>query len=712
MKKMASIFVFMFFLFFTSCFSEFPSGENEEFFSESLMNEIINVSKEARSLLEKNGFVVTPGKEKEIFDIYKKCKENNQPIYITTDAILHTSHIFFDYLLRILEIEKTYDLLNKLTDRMLSLSIQQYDEAKNELVKETARLNIGFFLVAKKHFCPECEVGYGLNEIVSKEIKNIEDHEGFKFRELLHFIKNPSLNETPYAFEDYSQFTPRGHYTRNDLFKKYFRVMMWYGRIDFKLKPGGTEYSVEHGKKMTLQAILMTDALMSDEKAYRLWKQIYEPTVYFVGKTDDLSVEDYREILSKTFPSKGSVDKYGNEVRLSEFIESALRLYSSEILSGAAFAEEGGLSTTKGFRFMGQRFIPDSYIFQQLVYGITVRDKDKERLLEFRYKGTGNPFTMEIIERVGPVRAFPRGLDILAVLGSKRALEILETMGDTEYTDYGEQIKKLQEEFSIKSEDEWKQNLYWSWLYSLIPLIEEKEDRNQPEFMKNTAWKDKKIHTVLGSWTELRHDTILYAKQSYTLVARTTFQRPEMTYGYVEPYPEVYDRIGEMMRNLRHILISQNIAVSGVQEKIIEFEEFLKKLSLISEKELKGEELSEEEYQLIRNIGFTLESLKEFPRWIKEKIVSGTDERMDVIADVHTEPNTHKVLEEGVGSPFNIYVVIHDEKGRRVCRGAVFSYYEFKHPMRDRLTDEKWQEIGEKDERPPQPCWVKTFIAK
>ena len=32
--------------------------------------------------------------------------------------------------------------------------------------------------------------------------------------------------------------------------------------------------------------------------------------------------------------------------------------------------------------------------------------------------------------------------------------------------------------------------------------------------------------------------------------------------------------------------------------------------------------------------------------------------------------------------------------------------------MNDRLTDEKWQEMGEKRERPSQPNWVKTFIAE
>jgi len=82
-----------------------------------------------------------------------------------------------------------------------------------------------------------------------------------------------------------------------------------------------------------------------------------------------------------------------------------------------------------------------------------------------------------------------------------------------------------------------------------------------------------------------------------------------------------------------------------------------------------------------------------------------------LVADVHTDLNTKQVLEEGVGSPFNIFVIIKDKKGYRLCRGAVFSYYEFKHPLDDRLTDEKWQHMGREKKRPPQPAWTNSFIS-
>ena len=56
------------------------------------------------------------------------------------------------------------------------------------------------------------------------------------------------------------------------------------------------------------------------------------------------------------------------------------------------------LAKTKGMRFMGQRFVPDSYMFQNLV-SPTVG----------LYVGDGEPFTMKMTD-AGLARCFPRGL--------------------------------------------------------------------------------------------------------------------------------------------------------------------------------------------------------------------------------------------------------------------------------------------------------------
>jgi hypothetical protein len=66
--------------------------------------------------------------------------------------------------------------------------------------------------------------------------------------------------------------------------------------------------------------------------------------------------------------------------------------------------------------------------------------------------------------------------------------------------------------------------------------------------------------------------------------------------------------------------------------------------------------------------------------------------RMAMIADVHTDADARAVLEVATGKPLMMYVALNDgHGGKRIAIGFTYSYYEFAHPMSDRLTDEKWK---------------------
>ncbi|MBU4047186.1 DUF3160 domain-containing protein, partial [bacterium] len=197
-KTIKIYFLVLFLIFLLIASSVFSTENKKDLYS---LEDISNIrqfhfSGKSAELLKENGFVVTPAYYKEISDIYLECKDTNQPIFITTDAVLHTGHIFFDYLLRILEVEKLYDSAVELTDRMIKLSIKQYNEAEDKEVKEAAKLNIGFFAVAKRQFDTEYRAGYELEELVEQECGNIKNHKGLEFRELLTYIKTPSIYQT------------------------------------------------------------------------------------------------------------------------------------------------------------------------------------------------------------------------------------------------------------------------------------------------------------------------------------------------------------------------------------------------------------------------------------------------------------------------------------------------------------------------------------
>ena len=632
-----------------------------------------------KAALEANGFVVVPQGYEQIYAIYQQADEASIPAFVATDAVLHAFHILYDYALRLAEIEHFIADLETLNRAVLEAAETDY-AATSGPVQEAAYQNLAFFAVATKLLTPDADVPAPVRGVVEEELALIEAHEGISFSPIFGYR------------EDYSQYVPRGHYTRNENFERYFRAMMWYGRMAFHLvNPDAPEAA----RRETRGALLIVRALHQAD-VLGTWERIYEPTAFFVGTADDLTVHDYAAVAQEVYGGLPDPATLADEALLDEFIAAARQLRPPAIVGGYVTDQENPEEVTMGFRFMGQRFIPDSYMFQQLVY-----DKVKG------YQGDGTPFTMSP-SQAGPIRGFPRGLDVPAVLGSSRALEILTAEGDTDYDGYAEQLSKLQAEFAALPEEQWTSNLYWNWLYTLRPLLEVKGE-GYPYFMQSPAWTDKGLHTWLGSWTELRHDTILYAKQSYAVEATGMMPEPELTQGYVEPQPEVYARLAALTAQMQTGLSDRGLLGDEMAWKLEWMEELLLALKTISEKELRGEGLTDEEYATIRFIGDTLESLTTFSEEVEGQIASAADERMALIADVHTDPNTGQVLEEGVGDAFPIYVVVLVEGRQVVTLGSVFSYYEFKWPMDDRLTDEAWQEMAP---LPDRPAWTGSFIVE
>jgi hypothetical protein len=276
------------------------------------------------------------------------------------------------------------------------------------------------------------------------------------------------------------------------------------------------------------------------------------------------------------------------------------------------------------------------------------------------------------------------------------------------FLNYVEQMEFLWQAVENMSVSEWTHNLYYLWLYSLLPLLNDPGD-GYPMFMQSEAWVDKQLMTSLASWTELRHDTILYAKQSYTVVPTSIGPVEERVVGYIEPVPRVYARLATLCDMMIEGLTNRDISSERILNRLQYLHGFLLDLKTISEKELSGQLLTDDEVDLIEDSGDMLEYITSIDDF--EDLTSAADEEMAIVADVHTDPYLQEVLEEAVGNPMTIYVAVEIEGKIVLTRGGIFSYYEFMQPLDDRLTDEAWQEMLESGSAPSMPLWVGAFVS-
>jgi len=668
-------------------------------------SEKIFLDDSALKMLESNGFVVIENPygsaEEDITRMYSTLKDQEIPIFITTDSLLHLYHIQFDETLRQIEEQEFYDTLWETDLALLNASIEKYNSTVGE-EQEAAKRNAAYFAVALSLLQPKFsedtarQYQFEIPEFVIKDVEAelalIEAHQGFELSPIFKYQ------------EDYSQYAPRGHYTRSEKLQHYFKAFMWHGRMSMLLKEKliESEDPTKDARIQTIQASLIASQLQSEPELLEKWDRIYEVTAFYVGFSDDLGPYEYMEALDSVF---GNGKREFKNTTIEELKVKLAEFQGPKIYGGIGrcaveppFTPEKAdecLENTTGFRFMGQRFIPDSYVFSNLV-GVYTGKYTGE------FTENEKPFTL-VISEAGPVRGFPRGLDAMALLGSERAVYWLNELNDSNYEDYDVQYGKMDSEFSNFSAADWNRNLYWSWLYSLQPLLKD-YGSGYPTFMQTDAWQDKELSTSLASWTELRHDTILYAKQSYTMNL-TALAPPEekSVAGYVEPVPDFYARLLALTKMTNQGLDEMGVLDPISKSRLTNLEEVLSRLQEISEKELENKKLTDEDYEFIKNFGDQLEGT-----------IGDVDEKArktTVVADVHTDGNTETVLEEGIGYVDMLVVAYKLPDGRiLVGAGPVMSHYEFKQPMEARLTDEKWREMLETNP-PERNEWVSTYRA-
>ncbi len=612
---------------------------------------VFPISDAAKERLRANGFVVLPDQEIErLSSAYMRLFSEEQiSVFVTTDAALHLFHNVFDDLLA--ELEKTHLTadVQELVSALYAASAARYQAIPQTqtLGKAAARHNVLFFSVAYRLLDESFEPPDYVEPEASEYLQKVLDHATTEF----------------YPGDDYTQYEPRGHYAGDQDLERYFRTVKWLSRrifrIEDRLYPGDADVELT-------AAALLAQCITADPAIESKWQRVYDVTHQLAGPADSITPPMVAQALDNVFGEGFTLDMLEdatNRAALRSEFQRDIYPTSEIIPVPTQFPDQIPL---KYVQFLGERYLPDAEAMQETTFPDV------------------------------PNRFLPMGLDVMAsVLASERAEHWLADEM-TVHPQLATQIAALRAQFDEYGETSWTKSVYNGWLYSLRPLLKTMA-AGAPAFMQGTAWQDKELNTAFGSWTQLRHDFILYGKQTY--VPAPAAWGP----GLVEPVPATFERLANLCEQASDVLSGYGILPEIQGRSLRELESMLRTWQGYAQTVADGGWLSEQEQDDIHRVGMSLLHLFQDGWGVAEKSPL-------LVADVASDSTYFRVLHEGTGF-FNPLIVIYTPPGGEPIGGIgyVFSHYEFIESDWNRLNDAEW-ELRLQQNPPPRPAWAFSFL--
>jgi hypothetical protein len=656
-------------------------------------------------LLQNNGFMVSDRLQKSSFgNALMEIYHSDLPVFISTDAILHAFHISYDRILMDIELAVLINNLKTMLSQMRAKMPQL--EARYSAYPQIQQMleDVDLYITIPLRLLDETTQPYysSNQERIGKLLDKIFNASGFSYETI--------FSEACVRI-DWSQFKPRGHYVSisHPELEKYFRAMMWLGRIEIYLLPPEAYPDppciVQSFDDITRQIInsYLISELFDLSNSWQLYRDIEEILRFFVGESDNVTLENL--IYLKEAVQFENADELLDSLKLIEFQDSlknqsfAYQLILSQILVSDPFKPDS-IVPASAFLLFGQRFVIDSYVTGSVVF---------DRIL---FNG-------------GKIcRLFPSTLDPMFAMGNDAALQLLQPELEQYY--YSSNLAALRYLIDSYDEEFWTGTIYNSWLNAIRKLNPPQSRNNFPQFMQGAAFWQQKLNTQLSSWAQLRHDNLLYAKQSYT--GGTVCFYP---YTYIEPFPEFYDAL----KSFSEMAVNkfQNLPFSNdwLKYKIIEFFNYfgpvMDTLAMISEKILSGTPFTQQENNFLKTIIYDNpepgSGQPPYKGWYPRLIYydhhyefKGMFRKDHIVADIHTTPSDcfgnyyGWITHVGTG-PVNLGVFIAKipDGGTVAFVGPFLSYYEYVTTNFLRLTDEEWD--NQYLQSALRPNWVNIYLA-
>jgi hypothetical protein len=510
---------------------------------------------------------------------------------------------------------------------------------------------------------------------------------------------------------DFSQFKPRGHYTDSLELVRYFRAMMWLGRVDFRLTPGNSaplspEEALERSRRHLAAATALAE-IVADSGTRDAWQEIESAVAELFGRPDFMTLGEFVDLLGTSDVGPlAELDADG----IGELQDALLNgsLGAQQISTHVYEAPLGQpLILPRSMAMFGQRFTMDIWALDTVVFSKIVRDEN------------GIPEETDFV-----MRRIPSALDVaFSVLGNDSTTpEITNRIKNphgVKFRDgmpYEHNLAAVRSVIDSQPSEIWSENLYNRWLGTLRTFSEPLPE-GVPACTMTEAWAMEDLNTQLVSWTHLRSLTILYVKQSVTEGGICNF--PDIC---IDPRPRFWAALKGMAEKA-----AQSFGSIGAAEGSAHFVKFASsvgKIETLLDKQLSNVELSPEDRAYIDRLigegqpigcgggsrlydGWYPALFYGDPLGSETTDARVTDFHTDLPCDFCGDPGA--VVHAGTGG-INLLIMVARRNGELTAfAGPVSSFHEFQEPSGTRLTNEEWRKrITSQTIEPPE--WTKSYL--
>ena len=588
-----------------------------------------------------------------LMDVYVQNRQLGLPNYVTEDLLLTAYGLIRQATLTEQEQNFIYPAFSKLIKQLYALH-------KNT-VSEAGKANHDYLAVLNALLTGATQVGHAGN---SKRAQQELD--------LVYQVTGISTSPLWQYAIDYSQFKPRGKYESSEVMQRYFRAYRYAGTILFAVQTSkSTGVSPKAAQRMALQAKYLTRLINGVSALKHDYESINSHFTWQFGVGKDISVDDMPELAKNVKDGKNLNQRmleYAREHKLQPTVIDGI-VNVSDLEKGLTVAD-----ARSGFRLFPSHETATAMIFQQLTY-----PNVKEYLATC--KQCDSPFTATMINGKS-VKGFPLVDEIMAALESVSAKSELEMSADQDYKNYQRawiKVKEITDNIIpiITADD----NNAVKSTVNKSALMDGVHFRFMRSYLdpKNTrmtadrlyADDDRRLNSMKGFWTWQQYLALLYTKQPYTLTDKG-LNLSDRSGAWLSPTPGLYKGL--------QFIVKQHIEHTPHPSWKV-FDGILQRCYDIAIRIIQQQKISNEDEEFLNNIDKTLLQL-----------TGGVD--YAIVVDVHTNPASHEVLEQGLAGKIVSFKT--SEASR--ARGAIFQHFEFKQPMSNRLTDKDWLEKLNKGE--------------